>query len=176
MKQIIIAITAILCAVNAMAYNEELDSVKTQILDEVVGRPYGLFDTSAFCSYSGFHPSQYLTDNNWDILCAFVQPGTVAKLDSFGIPYNKSQIRLLEVSDLFSCNNGVYSTSMNIYDKAKTDAIRNQSKEFADSIFPVIEPEIKQLIADFEKAGYLKQTLKANGVFDQNSFVELTNE
>jgi hypothetical protein len=29
MKQIIIAITAILCAVNAMAYNEELDSVKT---------------------------------------------------------------------------------------------------------------------------------------------------
>lgn len=149
-------ITSILCAIVAMAVMAQSvsDSIKTQDDSEIVGRKYKSFDATAFCSYSSFHPSHYLTDNNWDILCAFVQPGTVAKLDSLGLPYCKSQLRLLEVGDLLSSSNGVYQTSMNIFGKAETAAIRNQSKEFADSIFHTIEPEIKQLISDFVKAGY----------------------
>ena len=35
--------------------------------DSIIGRPYKSFDLTAFCSYTTFHPSQYLTDNNWDI-------------------------------------------------------------------------------------------------------------
>lgn len=152
-------ITLIFCAsvaIAAMAHTETHDSLTTQESSEILGRPYKSFDITAFCAYSSFHPSQYLTDNNWDILCAFVKPGTVAKLDSLGIPYSKSQIRLLEVGDLLSSNNGVYTTSMKIFDKFETEVIRHQSKEFADSIFPVIEPEIRQLISDFAKAGYAK--------------------
>ena len=129
-----------------------------QVSDSIIGRPYKSFDTSAFCKYHAFHPSQYLTDNNWDILCAFVNPGTIEKLDSLGITYNKSQLRLLEVGDLISSVNGVYSTNMPIFGKIETQIIRQQSKEFADSIFPVIEPELKQLISDLEKDGYSKQT------------------
>lgn len=124
----------------------------------ITGRPYKLFDTTAFCSYNRFHPSHYITDNNWDILCAFVNPGPVTKLDSLGISYNKSQLRLLEVGDLLSCNDGIYTTSMHIFDKLQTDAIRKQSREFADSIFKVIKPEIKQLISAYAKAGYSRQT------------------
>lgn len=126
--------------------------------DSIVGRPYKSFDTTAFCSYQGFHPSQYLTDNNWDILCAFIEPGKTAKLDFLGISYNKSQLRLLEVGDLLSCENGIYTTIMPIFGKTETQTIRRQSKEFADSIFPIIEPELRQLITDFDKAGYAKQT------------------
>jgi hypothetical protein len=100
----------------------------------------------------------FFTDNNWDILCAFVQPGKVAKLDSLGVPYNKSQLRLLEVGDLLSSDNGIYSTSISIFGEEETSAIRKQSKEFADSIFLLIEPEIKQLISAFDKAGYTNQT------------------
>ena len=132
--------------------------VYTQENDSIIGRPYKSFDTSAFCSYHDFHPSQYLTDNNWDILCAFVKPGKTEKLDSLGIPYNKSQLRLLEVGDLISSDNGVYSTTMPIFGRKETQSIRQQSKEFADSIFPVIEPKIKQLISEFNKAGYSNQT------------------
>ena len=126
--------------------------------DSIIGRPYKSFDTTAFCSYQTFHPSQYLTDNNWDILCAFVEPGRTQKLDSLGIPYNRSQLRLLEVGDLISSDNGVYSTIMPIFGRKATKAIRQQSKDFADSIFPIIEPEVKQLITNFERAGYAKQT------------------
>lgn len=126
--------------------------------DNVIGRPYKSFDISAFCSYKSFHPSQYLTDNNWDILCAFSEPGTTEKLDSLGIPFNKSQLRLLEVGGLVSSDKGVYTTVMPIFDKRKTEAIRHESKEFADSIFPVIEPEIRKLISEFCNAGYAKQT------------------
>lgn len=126
--------------------------------DEIIGRPYKAFDTSAFCSYNVFHPSAYLTDNNWDILCAFVESGTTEKLDSLSIPYNRSQLRLLEVGDLLSSENGVYTTVMPIFGKIETQTIRQQSKEFTDSIFPIIEPEIRQLISEFDKSGYSKQT------------------
>ena len=126
--------------------------------NSIIGRSYKSFDTTAFCAYQTFHPSKYLTDNNWDILCAFVEPGRTEKLDSLGIPHNKSQLRLLEVGDLISSDNGVYSTIMPIFGRKETQVIRKQSKEFSDSIFPAIEPGIKQLITDLEKAGYAKQT------------------
>lgn len=129
-----------------------------QELDSIIGRPYKSFDATAYCSYSTFHPSQYLTDNNWDILCAFKDPGTIDKLDSLGISYNKSQLRLLEVGDLLTSDNGVYSTLMPIFSKIETQTIRQQSKEFADSIFPVIESDIKQLIKEIDGAGYSNQT------------------
>lgn len=145
-------------AFSAMTQAEAPDSISIQEPNAIIGRPYKLFDATAFCSYSSFHPSQYLTDNNWDILCAFVEPGTISKLDSLGVSYSKSQLRLLEVGDLLSSDNGVYATSMDIFGKAETAAIRRQSKAFADSIFPLIEPEINQLISDFDKAGYARQT------------------
>lgn len=126
--------------------------------DTIIGRPLKSFDLSAFCSYNSFHPSEYIADNNWDILCAFVQPGSVAKLDSLGIPYNKSQLRLLEVGDLLMCNNENYTTKMHIFGKSETQQIRRQSKEFADSIFTIIEPEIKKLISAYEDTGYSRQT------------------
>lgn len=122
-----------------------------------MSRPLKSFDLTAFCSYNSFHPSEYLTDNNWDILCAFVQSGSVEKLDSLGIPYNKSQLRLLEVGDLLMCNNGIYTTKMHIFGKRETQQIRRQSKEFADSIFPTIEPKIRRLVNAFDEAGYSKQ-------------------
>ena len=126
--------------------------------DTIIGRPLKSFDLSAFCSYNNFHPSEYLTDNNWDILCAFVQSGSASKLDSLGIPYNKSQLRLLEVGDLLMCNNKNYTTKMPIFGKSETQQIRRQSKEFADSIFPIIESEIKELISAYENTGYSRQT------------------
>ena len=52
----------------AMAQTEIPDSVQMQDDNMVVGRPYKSFDATAFCSYLRFHPSHYLTDNNWDIL------------------------------------------------------------------------------------------------------------
>ena len=137
---------------------KELSTSQNQEDSSIIGRPYRFFDRTAFCSYNKFHPSQYLTDNNWDILCAFVEPGPATKLDSLGIAYNKSQLRLLEVGDLLSFDNGIYSTSMPIFGKYETEAIRKQSKEFADSIFPAIEPEISRFITDLEKSGYFQQT------------------
>ena len=72
--------------INGHSFNELPASINQRV-SSIIGRPYKAFDTSAFCVYNKFHPSQYLTDNNWDILCAFVQPGTSAKLDSLGINY-----------------------------------------------------------------------------------------
>lgn len=53
--------------------------------DSIIGRPYKDFETTAFCVYESFLPSQNLTDNNRDILCTFVNPITTDKLDSIDI-------------------------------------------------------------------------------------------
>lgn len=125
--------------------------------DSLVGRPYKSFDVTAFCSYGSFHPSQYLTDNNWDILCAFTVPGTTSRLDSLGVKFNKSQLRLLEVGGLLTSAKGVYSTVMPIFSKSETRSIRRETKAFADSIFPVIEPKIKELVEQFRETGFAPQ-------------------
>lgn len=147
MKQFLILLGLLLISLNSFCQEQ----------GSIIGRPYNSFETTAFCSYEECHPSQYLTDNNWDILCAFVNPGRLNTLDSLGISYNKSQLRLLEVGDLLSVNNGVYYTTMKIFDQAQTASIRNQTRQFADSIFQVIEPDVKELISEFIKAGYSNQ-------------------
>lgn len=122
--------------------------------DSILGRPFKEFSTTAYCSYSYFHPSQYITDNNWDILCAYRTPGPVAMLDSLNIPYNKSQLRLLMVGGLLSFSDGMLKTKMPIFDKTQTEEIRKASKALADSIYQYIEPEIKELINVFNSKGY----------------------
>lgn len=138
-------------AIAITAYSQQTSS------NDILGRPYKDFSTTAFCSYSSFHPSQYITDNNWDILCAFRTPATESKLDSLNITYNKSQLRLLMVGDLLSSSDGILKTKMPIFDKLQTAEIRTESKAFADSIYPVIAPKIKKLISAFNAQGYNAQ-------------------
>lgn len=160
MKCPLIMIASALCSVNAFAQYAMPDSITIpvqQVAHSIIGREYKLFDTTAFCSYSSFHPSQYLTDNNWDILCAFTESGKKTRLDSLGISYNESQLRLLEVGELLRGENGVYTTLMPIFGKEETRRIRHDSKAFADSILPLVEPDIRQLISEFNQAGYSRQ-------------------
>lgn len=156
MKRSIIIVMLVLYATCMNAYAKSSDSNGSQE-SGIIGRPYKSFDTSAFCSYQKFHPSAYLTDNNWDILCAFTESGPAARLDSLGIPYTASQLKLLEVGDLLSFDGSKYRTSMHIFDKSETDVIRRESREFADSIFPSIQLEIKEFISECDRLGYSKQ-------------------
>lgn len=126
--------------------------------DSLIGRPYTSFAPTAFCTYTTFHPSQYLTDNNWDILCAFTRPGEKSRLDSLGITASASQLRLLEVGGLLGRQGKEYTTLMPIFGKKETRLIREESKAFADSIFPSIRPYIQKLVAEFNRLGFSAQT------------------
>lgn len=135
-----------------------LISANAQNTASLVGRPYNAFDVTAFCSYDSFHPNDYLTDNNWDILCAFVEPGDKARLDTLGITATRSQLRLLEVGGLLKSENGIYSTIMPIFGREETHTIRNESKAFADSIFVAIRPKLQKLVKEFDRKGYASQS------------------
>lgn len=150
MNKFYIIILAFISAFNTFALQTSNDSIS--------GRPFKEFSKTAFCSYSSFHPSQYIVDNNWDILCSFRTPGTKSRLDSLNIPYNESQLKLLMVGDLLASDDGVYTTKMPILDKRQTTEIRTVSTNFADSVYPVIEPKIKELISTFKMKGYTAQT------------------
>lgn len=126
--------------------------------NSIAGRPQNEFSITAYCSYNTFHPSQYIADNNWDILTAFREEGPVSRLDSMNIPYNSSQLRLLMVGDLLTYSNGILKTKMPIFDKEQTDRLRGESKVFSDSIYPLIEPKIKELVSLLTKSGYGAQT------------------
>ncbi len=81
---------------------------------ELLNRPFQEFTKGAFVKYQDYHPSQFLTDNNWQILCAFTEPGKINKLDSLGISYNKSQLQLLQVGGLLKCYKDSAQTLMPI--------------------------------------------------------------
>lgn len=124
----------------------------------VLHRPFSDFAKTAFCTYGQFHPSQYIIDNNWDILCAFRQPGEVSRLDTLGIPHNESQLMLLQAGGLLERTNGMVHTLMPILDEEQTDQLRQRSSQFADSIYPSIRPSIKRFVDLLSDAGYGKQT------------------
>ena len=67
---------------------------------EQTNRSMEEYDISAFCSYSSWHPSQYILDNSWEILRYFRTPATLHNLKSAGIDAHNSQIRLLRVGGL----------------------------------------------------------------------------
>lgn len=56
------------------------------------------------------------------------------------------------------CNNEHYTTKIHIFGKSETQQIRRQSKDFADSFFPIIEPKIRRLVGAFDEARYSQQT------------------
>ncbi len=130
--------------------------------NEPTNRPMKEYDTSAFCSYSSFHPSQYILDNNWDILCFFRTPATLHKLRSAGINTNKSQLRLLQVGGLLEAreenDSVVYQTMMPIFSKKQTDEIRRTSRAMADSLLSVNRKKFKSLIKLFENKSWKNQT------------------
>lgn len=120
------------------------------------------YDISAFCSYSSWHPSQYILDNSWEILRYFRTPATLHSLKSAGIDAHNSQIRLLRVGGLLSCsmvNDSVlYHTVMPIFSEVQTNDIRLVSKAMADSVFAANKKDFNSLIKLFKKKGWKNQT------------------
>lgn len=145
-----------LLAMTALAAASILPSQATDT--HVLRRPSSEFAKTAFCAYGQFHPSQYIIDNNWDILCAFRQQGEVSRLDTLGIPHNESQLMLLQAGGLLECSRGKAHTLMPILDEEQTRKLRQRSAQFADSIYIHIKPEIRHFAELLTNAGYGAQT------------------
>lgn len=146
-RRIIISLFSFAIILHAMAQKTEL-----------LNRPFQEFTKGAFVKYQDYHPSQFLTDNNWQILYAFTEPGKINKLDSLGISYNKSQLQLLQVGGLLKCYKDSAQTLMPILNREQTDLLRLQSKTLADSIYPSLKPRFVKLTKLFKKQGYTAQT------------------
>ena len=129
---------------------------------EPTARSMKEYDISAFCSYSTWHPSQYILDNSWDIHRYFRTPATLHTLKSAGIEAHNSQIRLLRVGGLLDCrivnDSALYHTVMPIFSKEQTDEIRLVSKAMADSVFEANKKDFNSLIKLFKKKGWENQT------------------
>jgi len=130
----------------------------SQAATQVLRRPFSEFAKTAFCTYGQFHPSQYIIDNNWDILCAFRQSGEISRLDTLGIPHNDSQLMLLQAAGLLERSHGKAHTLMPILDEEQTRQLRQRSAQFADSIYIHIKPGIKRFTELLSDAGYSTQT------------------
>ncbi len=116
-------------------------------------------DVTAYCSFSSYHPIQYITDNNWEILKAFISPGKISRLDSLGINYTKSQLMLLDIGGLLHNDNKIWKTSMPIFNRQQTDSIRQESREYAESLYKAFRVDFKEFL----------KAIKENGL-ETNSF------
>lgn len=161
MKMMINRIKMRLIGICLMILATAVGAVAQTIDAKQLNRPIDEYDITAYCQYSSFHPSHYILDNNWDILCFYRTPATLHDLRAAGINATKSQLRLLRVGGLLECSevndSTIYHTVMPILSEAQTDEIRRASKAMADSFIVVNKSSFGALISLFKEKGWERQ-------------------
>lgn len=98
-------------------------------------------------------------DNNWELLIELKQPKTKSQLDSAGIKCSMSQLQLLKQWNLIGRNkDGTYQTLIKIFEKEKTEALREYSQKLSLGLIDIIKPDILNLKSILKKAGREKNT------------------
>ncbi len=102
-----------------------------------------------YCTMNNsYHPSSIVSaDNNLQLLLSLKNGLTRKQLDSLKIPYNRSQLLLLESYHLINKIDGIYKTAIPILDVEQTSRLRKQSQFTASKIYPEIEKECRDLVA-----------------------------
>jgi hypothetical protein len=121
-------------------------------------------ESICYCTPKKSTPQSILAiDNNWEILLNLVTPKTTKQLDSIGLKYTISQLRLLEDWSIIEIvNNNQYKTIVNIFDSIQTEQLRSYSMKYSKMLIPIIDNDIKEL------RGHLELTKK-----DKNAYTIL---
>lgn len=106
-------------------------------------KPFSEWDSTAFCSYTIYHPYHYInTDNNWEILQALQTARTKQGLDSLGIKTTASQMMLLEIEGLIEKqDDNFWASLIPLFDSLQTVAVREYSRKIAGELYPEIEAD-----------------------------------
>lgn len=115
-------------------------------------RPFEQWGKVAFCQYSQYHPFNIIRwDNNWELLLALRTPQTMAELKSKGINCTSSQLTLLQIEGLISCNDSQYKTEMPVLDSLQTTKLRAYSEEMAKHIYIQTKSDFQELVTYLKK-------------------------
>ncbi|NOZ46410.1 MAG: hypothetical protein GXO79_06470 [Chlorobi bacterium] len=118
------------------------------------------YEDICYCSVGILHPASILKlDNNLEILVSLKKGKTLKELDSLNISYNKSQIILLQTSNLIKRKGSKYYSLIPILNEQESNKLRKQTNGYAKEIVGLIENEY----SDFA------QILKSKG-FESNTF------
>jgi len=106
---------------------------------------YKLNENICYCT--GNTPSSIIKlDNNWELLLLFRQPKNIVQLDSLGIEYTNSQLKLLQQWSLVKKDKkDFFQTSVVILDSVKSKNLRIHSEELSRQLTNEIKPKILEL-------------------------------
>lgn len=111
------------------------------------------YDMTCFCSARETPEGILSYDNNLQIILSLKDGLSKKELDSLQIPYTDSQLKLLRVYNLIRKENNKYYLTFPLLDKDQTLLLRNQSKQIADSITPLIENDAKDMVSFLASTG-----------------------
>lgn len=111
------------------------------------------WDATAFCSYTRYHPFNYINaDNNWEILQALQIPATREQLDSLGIKTTDSQMMLLRIEGLLELQEeGRWKSLLPLLDSIQTVKTRTYSLEIATGIYSKIKTDCSTFVKSLQK-------------------------
>ncbi len=84
-------------------------------------------------------------DNNGELILACKHPKTKEELSKMNINVITSQIRLLELYNLLTVENGILTTAFPILDENQMGQIRKSTKQLAPELADFIEGDVKEL-------------------------------
>ena len=105
------------------------------------------YDYSCYCSGRETPHKIVSYDNNLQLIKLFNVGLSKKDLDSLNIPYTYSQLKLLQIYNLIRFENNKYYSNIPILDEKQTNQLRIQSKQIANNIIPIIDNDIKDLVA-----------------------------
>ncbi len=104
-------------------------------------------ESICYCNTTQSTPDAIMKlDNNWEITLSLVTPKTTAQLDSAGIKYTYSQLKLLEQWSIISkSENEKYQTNIIVLDSIKTSELRKYSVKLSIKLTEIIRDDIIKL-------------------------------
>jgi hypothetical protein len=105
------------------------------------------------CYCSGGSPISIVKmDNNWELLLVLRQSKNMTQLDSLGVKYTLSQLKLLQEFDLIQKDkDDFYKTSIVLLDSIRSKSLRNYSKQLSFDLTGEIKPKVLELKSHLQK-------------------------
>ena len=117
------------------------------------------YEDNCYCSIGILHPSSILhLDNNFEILFSLKTGETLKELDSLNISYNKSQIVLLQTSNLIEKRDFKYYSLVPILTNQEIVRLRTQTIHYARELIPLFEKEYLEFAETLKSKGYERNT------------------
>ena len=114
------------------------------------------WDGSAYCSFKKYNPLEILEEgNNFDVVLSLLKPQSCEDLNAAGVSCDIKQLQSLKRNGLINSNpDGMWRTTITIFDEAQTSVLRDFSKSISGTIYSSVKEDFSSFVNMLKENGW----------------------